>query len=82
MRFKERLWRVRLVHKMDYEAPSFWVETFSPINTTREGAEVEALRLAKEKTRLADFPKSWTIIVTHLENYKFIDGRWVKNRCF
>lgn len=74
---KARLWRVDLTHKVGYQAPSFWVETVTNTNKTREEAELEAIRLAAERTALSKFPETWTITVTHLENFFQIDERWV-----
>lgn len=75
---KARLWRVDVTSIMGYQAPSFWVETETNGNQTREKAEQEAIRLAKEKTALSQFPETWRITVTHLENYFQLNGRWVK----
>jgi hypothetical protein len=47
------------------------------VSQTREKAEQEALKLAKERTGLSRFPKTWKITVTHMENYFQINGRWV-----
>ena len=75
---KSRLWRVDTTHTSGYHAPSFYVETVTPDSKSREKAEEEAIKLAKEKTGLSRFPKSWIISVTHLENKIEIDGRWVR----
>lgn len=79
---KKRLWRVDVIHEMDCQAPSFWVETKTNVNKTREEAENEALKIAKEKTRLSDFPKSWNFKLTHLESHVYIETphwkKWVK----
>jgi hypothetical protein len=79
--FKKRLWRVDIIHSMGYQAPSFFVETATLSSSTREVAEKEAIKIAKEKTRLSSFPKSWTIKVVHLENHFFLEtphwSKWV-----
>jgi hypothetical protein len=74
---KNRLWRVDITSICGYQAPSFWVETETNGNQTREKAEQEALRLAKERTGLSRFPEAWKITVSHLENYFQINGKWV-----
>ncbi len=74
---KARLWRVDVTKILGYQAPSFWVETATNASQTREKAEQEALRLAKERTGLSRFPKAWKITVTHMENYFQINGKWV-----
>lgn len=75
---KTRLWRVDLTHRMlGYQAPSFWVETETHGNKTREEAEQEAIKLAKERTSLSRFPKTWRIRVEHMENYFQLNGKWV-----
>jgi hypothetical protein len=75
---KARLWRVDVTNILGYQAPSFWIETETHVNLTREKAEQEALKLAKEQTGLGRFPKTWRITVTHLENYFQLNGRWVR----
>lgn len=77
MNTKARLWRVDVTNTLGYQAPSFWVETDTDSNKTREEAEQEAIKLAKEKTSLSRFPKTWKITVNHLENYFQLDGKWV-----
>lgn len=60
---KNRLWKVRLIHYMGYEAPYFFVETSSSSRAKAHSAELEAIEKAKLKTRLADFPNKWEIAV-------------------
>lgn len=77
--FKKRLWRVDIIHEMGYQAPSFWVETATPLSKTREDAKREAIKIAEGKTRLSSFPKSWKLKATHLENYFFLETpKWSK----
>jgi len=56
---KTRHWRVDVIHVNGYHAPSTYV-------TTDESrlwkAEAQAVRLAKESSRLADFPNKWGFI--------------------
>ena len=77
MNTKVRLWRVDVSSRLGYQAPSFWVETETNGNQTREKAEQEALRLAKERTGLSRYPETWKITVNHMENFFQINGRWV-----
>jgi hypothetical protein len=79
MNGKFRLWRIELTHQMGYQAPSFRVETSSKL---RMNAEVEAIRLAREKTRLGDFPNSWKITVYYLDQYIMIGNKWVLRKEF
>jgi len=63
------LWKVELTHQMGYQAPYFFVETnyvvvsnkSKHVNIERE--ELQALDLAKKRSRLSDFPQKWTIRV-------------------
>jgi hypothetical protein len=77
MNTKARLWRVDVISRLGYQAPSFWVETVTGGKESREKAEQEAIMLAKEKTSLSRYPKTWRITVSHMENYFQIDGKWV-----
>lgn len=79
---KVRLWRVDVTNSLGYQAPSFRVETSTDESKLREKAEVEAIKLAKERTALSRFPKTWKITVTHMENYFQIDGKWVPQRVY
>lgn len=76
-----RLWKVRSIHKLGYEAPHFFVETESKNRERYHEAEIEALKEAKKRTRLADFPESWEIKVEKvnkvLKNGKWVDPSWV-----
>lgn len=74
---KARLWRVDVTSIWGYQAPSFFLETETNGNQTREKAEQMALQLAKDKTALSRYPKSWRITVEHMENYFQLNGRWV-----
>jgi len=93
MNNKQRLWRVEVTNSFGLQAPSFWVETSTPGNKSREEAEQEAIQLAKEYTALSRYPKVWRITVYHLEGmfqlngkwvpqgiYKLENGTWIKNR--
>ena len=75
---KPRLWRVEAQSISGLRAPSFYVETVTPDSKNREKAEQEAIKLAKEKSGLGRFPKTWKFSVVHLEDHFQIDGRWVK----
>lgn len=54
-----RYWRVDAIHRLGYHAPSAYVRTE---DDRLWKAEAKALSLAKESSRLADFPQSWTFI--------------------
>jgi predicted FMN-binding regulatory protein PaiB len=54
------------------------LETETPDSKIREIAEEEAIKLAKEKSGLGRFLKTWNFSVVHLEDRFQIDGRWVK----
>ena len=75
---KSRLWRVVITLVSGYQAPSFYLETETPDSKIREIAEEEAIKLAKEKSGLGRFPKTWNFSVVHLEDRFQIDGRWAK----
>lgn len=86
MNTHRKLWKVELTHKMGAHAPSYFVETEYGIvksKSTKDNKEVEklqALKKAKTKTRLSDFPNSWNIDVIHQENM-FWDSKkqnWMK----
>lgn len=72
---KNRLWRVDITHVRGYQAPSFYVETSTPEGQKAEKAELEAIKSAKEKTRLSGFPE-WTIEVIPTGR-KLVNGKWV-----
>ena len=58
-----RLWRVEWCHRSGYQSPTYYVET------TRQAVAAErldAIAIAKTKSRLADFPKVWSIKLTKL----------------
>lgn len=56
------LWRASWFHKSGYQAPDQFVE-FDP---KKNNAKKEVIRLAKQKSRLGSFPKSWSVVVTNL----------------
>lgn len=71
-----RLWKVRSIHKLGYEAPHFYVETENKPRDRYHEIEIEALKEAKKRTRLADFPNSWEIRVEKV-NKVLKNGKWV-----
>ena len=79
---KLRLWRVDSTSKTGCQAPSFWVETTTKSSQTREEAEQEAIKIAKEQSGLGRFPESWIFTVTHLEDHFLLKThgweKWVK----
>ena len=86
MNTHRKLWKVVTTHKMGSQAPTFFVETeyvSVKSKSTRENKEVEelmALKRAKQRTRLSDFPDTWTIRVYHLEEWWWNTkrGKWWK----
>lgn len=82
MNSKPRLWRVEAQNISGLRAPSFYIETATPSNWTREESEQDAIRLAKDKSGLGRYPETWTFRVTHLENYFLLQSngweKWVK----
>lgn len=82
MNLKIRLWRVEAQSISGLRAPSFFVETATSSNLTREESEPEAIKLAKEKSGLGRFPETWNFTVTHLEDYFLLKSngweKWVK----
>ena len=54
---KRPLWRVDWNHRNGYQAPYQFVEAKK---------KKEAIELAKQSSRLADFPKSWSFKLTKL----------------
>jgi hypothetical protein len=75
MMSKHRLWRVDISHIRGYHAPYLLVETTS---YKRYEAEVEAIKLAKTKSRLSDY-NEWNFDAVCLEK-KFINNKWVPNK--
>ena len=68
---KPRLWRVDAIHEDGYHAPHSLIET----DTDREcKAEAEALKLAKQNSRLSKF-KTWSFIAINLHRRK-LNGKW------
>lgn len=68
---KCRLWRVELTHEMGYQAPYLLVETTEHL---KYKAEMQALELAKEQTRLSDFD-CWTL-TAYCTGKKLRNGKW------
>lgn len=54
---KNLLWRAEWCHRMGYQAPTqeVWAKT-----------KKEAIDMAKKKSRLGDFPKSWSVKLTDI----------------
>lgn len=52
-----QFWRIDPIHRSGYSAPHYWVEAKT---------KKEAIKLAKEHSRLADFPKVWSFSLTKL----------------
>lgn len=79
---KTRLWRVDILHTSGYHAPSLYVETATAESKTRETAEQEAIKMAKEKSGLGRFQDTWLFIPVHLDNYFLLreinSERWVR----
>jgi len=82
MNFKLRLWRVDVTSKTGSQAPSFFVETSTRSDWTREESEPEAIKLAKEMSGLGRFPETWNFKVTHMEDRFLLKSngweKWVK----
>jgi len=86
MNFTLRLWRVDITSKAGYQAPSFFIETSARSSWTREKAELEAIKLAKEKSGLGRFPKTWNFKVTHMEDHFLLKSngweKWVRQGAY
>lgn len=68
---KLRIWRVETTHNTGYTAPPQFIET--------EGdrlwqAETEAIKIAKSRSRLSDFPQ-WTFSAI-LQDRIRLNGKW------
>jgi hypothetical protein len=81
------LWKVDLTHQMGYQAPSYFVETTYEVVSSKskqinlEREELDALELAKQRSRLADFPDNWTITVTKQDRtYCPRRHKWLYNK--
>ena len=72
---KQKLWRVEITHIRGYQAPPFYVETSTPEGQKADKSELEALTLAKEKTRLSSFTE-WEVKVTPTGR-KLWNGKWL-----
>ncbi len=68
---KLRYWRVETTHINGYTAPSQFIETE---DDRLWKAEAEALKIAKSKSRLADFPQ-WSFSAIQLDRIK-LNGKW------
>ena len=71
---KLRIWRVVPTCKTGVQAPYFFVET---TELERQKAEVEAKRLASQRTALANF-KNWRLVITKEFLRKDRFGRYVR----
>lgn len=60
---RQRIWRCTFVHRDGYNAPSFYVETDLP---DFDKAKIAAIVAAKQRSRLADFPKVWSVKVGYM----------------
>jgi len=70
---KTRLWRVDVINKVGTQAPYLMVETQSYL---KYEAETEAIKLAKERTRLSDFSKTWNFIPSCTDKMLY-NGKWL-----
>lgn len=63
-----RLWRVDWIHRSGYRAPFYWVEAKTGRNKQGKVDEKEtrknAIKVAKQRSRLGDFPKTWYCKIT------------------
>jgi len=62
-----RLWRVDWVHTSGIRAPHYWVEAKVGRKLGRideKESRRNAIKVAKEKSRLSDFPKTWYCQIT------------------
>ena len=71
MKRKLRYWRVDVIHVNGYHAPSTFITT-DEVRMWK--AEAQALRLAKESCRLADFPDKW-VLVPIMRNVVLTNGK-------
>jgi hypothetical protein len=69
---KCRLWRVDITHIAGYQAPYLMVETTEDL---KYKAEMQALELAKQKTRLSSF-ECWTF-TAYCTGKKMRNGKWL-----
>jgi hypothetical protein len=70
---KCRLWRVDITHIAGYQAPSLLIETTEVL---KYKAEEEAIQIAKTKSRLNDFPESWSF-TSYCTGKKLRNGKWL-----
>jgi len=54
---KQWFWRATWVHRNGYLAPTYYVEA---------KRRKDAIKLAKERSRLASFPKQWYVYITKM----------------
>lgn len=61
------LWRVEWVHISGYRAPHYWVEAkaeFRRGHYEEKLSRKNAVKAAKQRSRLSDFPKVWSCRIT------------------
>ena len=58
-----QLWRVDWTSKTSQKAPSTYVETFK-----KQHARKKSHKLARESSRLADFPDTWSYSLHKVKN--------------
>lgn len=75
---KLRLWRVDISSQTGCQAPSLYVESTSVAKHNNEQASLVAIKLAKEKSGLSRFPKSWNFTAVHMADHFQLDGRWAR----
>lgn len=65
---QQLLWRVTWIHRSGYPSPTYYVEAKRGKN--EKECRKNAVKTAKTKSRLADFPKTWYCKVTDVTDYK------------
>jgi hypothetical protein len=61
-----QLWRVDWNHKSGYQAPVKFIEVNLPEHLSKEKARILVIKLAKQQSRLGDFPEKWSCKVSNL----------------
>lgn len=62
-----RLWRVDWIHRSGIRAPHYWVEAkavYKRGQYDEKSSRKNAVKAAKERSRLGDFPKTWYCKIT------------------
>ena len=70
-----RIWRVVPTSKTGVQAPTYFVET---TEKDRSKAEVSALKMAQQKTRLSNF-NNWNLSLTRMNLRIDKFGRYIKH---